>query len=185
MRPKLEFISPDLIEQILDEAFQILRSPGVKVKDSSVREMLAGAGANIDTGSDVVKIPEELGRWALDQAPSEFYLYDREGEPAVQYGGDAVHFNPGSSGVNILDPLTKEHHPANTGDLVRLIKVAEGLDQYDAQSTAVICHDVPEELGDVYRLYLVLLHSKFQNHIENQPSLEKDHHDEDQVLASH
>jgi trimethylamine--corrinoid protein Co-methyltransferase len=28
---------------------------------------------------------------------------------------------------------------------------------YEAQSTAVICHDVPEEIGDFYRLYLVLM----------------------------
>ncbi len=160
MRPRIEFISQDLIEQILDEAFQLLQAPGVKVQEPEVRVMLAGAGAGVNQDSDVVTIPEHLGRWAVESAPSEFWLYDREGQPAVQYGGDAVHFNPGSSGVNILDPETKEHRPATTGDLVKLIKVAEQLDQYDAQSTAVICHDIPEDLGDVYRLFLVLLHSQ-------------------------
>jgi trimethylamine--corrinoid protein Co-methyltransferase len=33
------------------------------------------------------------------------------------------------------------------------------LPQYDAQSTAVVCSEVPKEVGDLYRLYLVLLHS--------------------------
>ena len=33
------------------------------------------------------------------------------------------------------------------------------LPQYDAQSTAVVCNEVPKEIGDLYRLYLVLLHS--------------------------
>ncbi|MFN2188250.1 MAG: trimethylamine methyltransferase family protein [Candidatus Promineifilaceae bacterium] len=158
-RPILELISQDLIEQILDEAFQLLQSPGFKVKDAAVRNMLAEAGARVQENSEIVHLPEQLGRWALDKAPNEFWLYDREGRAAVQYGGDNVHFNPGSSGVNILDPVQNKHRPAETLDLLNLIKVTEGLDSYDAQSTAVICHDIPEELGDVYRLYLVLLHS--------------------------
>ena len=160
MRPKVEFITDDLIKQILAEAFELLRSPGVKVQDRQVREILADAGAIVDDENDIVRMPEKLGRNALESVPSEFWLYDREGKPTIRYGGDAVHFNPGSSGVNILDPLTKEHRPANTEDLIQLVKVTEQIHQYDAQSTAVICHDVPEELGDVYRLYLVLLLSR-------------------------
>ncbi len=33
------------------------------------------------------------------------------------------------------------------------------LPQYEAQSTAVVCDDVPKEIGDLYRLYIVLMHS--------------------------
>jgi trimethylamine--corrinoid protein Co-methyltransferase len=77
----------------------------------------------------------------------------------VRYGGDAVHFDPGSSGVHVLDPETLEHRPSQTPDLVRLIKVAEMLPQYAAQSTAVVCNEVPKEIGDLYRLYLVLRYS--------------------------
>jgi len=159
MRPRIELISEDLILRILDEAFQLLLSPGIRVQSKGVRDLLADNGASALGDSEIVQIPEQLGRWAINSAPSEFWLYDREGQPAVRYGGDAVHFNPGSSGVNVLDPDTLEHRPAVTADLVKLIKVTEQLSQYDAQSTAVICHDVPEELGDLYRLYLVLLYS--------------------------
>ncbi|NIO11869.1 MAG: hypothetical protein GTO40_29115, partial [Deltaproteobacteria bacterium] len=31
--------------------------------------------------------------------------------------------------------------------------------QYDAQSTAVVCNDVSREIGDLYRLFIVLLYS--------------------------
>ncbi len=41
-----------------------------------------------------------------------------------------------------------------------MIKVAESLPQYDAQSTAIVCHDVPKDIHDLYRLYLVMLYSK-------------------------
>lgn len=159
MQNRFELLPADLVKQVLDEAFQVLDSPGVKVLASEARELLAEAGATIDQHNHVAHIPERLAREALSTVPHQFHLYDRKGERAVQYGGDAVQFDPGSSGINILDPETMEHRPAETPDLVRLIQVAEMLPQYDAQSTAVVCADVPEAIGDIYRLYLVLLYS--------------------------
>lgn len=159
MQPKLELLTPELVHQILDEAFQLLIDPGVKVLSKEARELLAAGGAQIDETNEVAHLSEKVIRQALETAPSEFYLYDQKGNPAVHYGGDTVHFDPGSSGLNILDPETLEHRPAQTPDLVKLIKVAEMLPQYAAQSTAVVCSEVPTGIGDLYRLYLVLLYS--------------------------
>ncbi len=158
MQPQLFLLSPDLLARILDEAFYLLMKPGVKVQDAEARQLLASAGATVE--GDIVHIPEKVVRRALDTPPSEFYLYDDQGRPAVHYGGDAVHFDPGSSGVHVLDPETLEHRPSETADLVRLVKVAEMLPAYDAQSTAVVCNEVPKAIGDLYRLYIVLLYSR-------------------------
>jgi trimethylamine--corrinoid protein Co-methyltransferase len=159
MQPKIELLTHELIDRILDEAFQLMMKPGIKVQYAEARELLSSAGCEVDEASEVVRIPESVARTALETVPSHFVLYDREGNPKVTYGGDAVHFDPGSSGVHVLDPETLEHKPSYTADLVRLVKVAEMLPQYDAQSTAVVCNEVPKEIGDFYRLYLVLLHS--------------------------
>jgi len=158
VRPKIEFLTYDLIARVLDEAFQLMQKPGIKVQSSPARDLLINGGATPD--GDVLKIPEKIIRKALDTVPAEFHLYDRSGNPRVHYGGDTVQFDPGSSGVHILDPETLEHKPSFTPDLVRLVKVAEMLPQYDAQSTAVVCNEVPKEIGDLYRLYIVLLYSK-------------------------
>ncbi len=160
MRPKLEFLTPDLIGQILDEAFQLMLKPGIKVQYAEARQLLAAAGADVDEAAEVARIPEKLVRAALETVPHEFFLHDRRGQPKVQYGGDAVHFDPGSSGVHILDPETGEHRPSETRDLARLVKVTEMLPQYDAQSTAVVCNEVPKEIGDLWRLYVVLMLSE-------------------------
>ncbi len=151
VRPKIEFLTFDLIARILDEAFQLMQKPGIKVQSSPARDLLINAGAAAE--GDVLKIPEKIVRKALDTVPAEFHLYDRSGTRRVHYGGDTVQFDPGSSGVHILDPETLEHKPSFTPDLVRLVKVAEMLSQYDAQSTAVVCNEVPKEIGDLYRLY--------------------------------
>ncbi len=60
----------------------------------------------------------------------------------------------------MLNPETLEHDTTETPHLIKLIKVAEQLSQYDAQSTAVVCHDVPQTIQDSYRLYLALIYSR-------------------------
>jgi trimethylamine--corrinoid protein Co-methyltransferase len=159
MQPRLSLLDDDLITRILDEAYQLLLKPGIKVQNPEARTLLAEAGAQVDDETQVVRIPEQIVHKALETVPRRFHLFDLEGKPKVQYGGDAVHFDPGSSGITVLIPETLEHKTAESADLIRIIKVAESLPQYDAQSTAVVCHDVPKDLHDLYRLYLVMLFS--------------------------
>jgi trimethylamine--corrinoid protein Co-methyltransferase len=157
MRPKLELLDRALVERIIGEAFQLLENPGVRVAPY-VFELLASAGARVENG--VAHIPEDLARKTLASAPHEFYLYDRSGRPAVHYGGHDVHFDPGSSCLNVLDWETQQPRPAQSADLIRLVQAAEKLPQYAAQSTAVVCNDVPQDMGDWYRLLLVLWYSE-------------------------
>lgn len=157
MKPKLELLDRLLVDRILGEAFALLADPGIRVSAPEAIELLDAAGARID--QDVVHIPESLALSALETAPREFWLHDRAGQPVVHYGGDHVHFDPGSSCLNILDPDTLHPRLAKADDLVRLIQVTETLEQYAAQSTAMVCNDVPSEIGDLYRLLLVLMYS--------------------------
>lgn len=157
MRPRLELLDREFIERILIEAFALLMQTGIQVSAPGIIDLLASSGARVE--GSVVRLPEALVRRALASVPHEFFLHDRAGRPAVRYGGDAVHFDPGSAGVHVLDPETREHRPSMAADLVRLVQVAEMLPQFAAQSTAVLCNDVAKEIGDLYRLFLVLLYS--------------------------
>ncbi|HSW42453.1 MAG TPA: trimethylamine methyltransferase family protein [Patescibacteria group bacterium] len=157
LRPVLRLLGPDLVGRILDEAHELLRDDGIRVQDEEAVRLLADAGAAV--AGEVVRIPTALVEGALATAPASFDLFDRAGRPAVRYGAGVVQFDPGSSGVNVLDPLTGDHRPSQAADLVRLVRVAEMLPAYAAQSTAIVCGDVPAEIGDLYRLFLVLLGS--------------------------
>ena len=157
MKPSVQLLDERLVERVLHEAFQLLENPGVRVAPCAF-ELLSSSGARIEDG--VAHIPEALARKALQTVPRDFCLYDRGGHPAVHYGGDDVHYDPGSSCLNILDPETGQARPALSADLVRLVQVAEVLPQYAAQSTALVCNDVPQEMGDWYRLLLVLWYAE-------------------------
>lgn len=160
MQPKLSLLTDELIQRILDEAYQLMLKPGIKVQNEEARQLLAEAGAEVNEETLVVRIPEQIVKKALETVPRNFHLYDYDGNPTVQYGGDAVHFDPGSSGITVLDPETLEHTDALTPDLIRILKVTEQILQYDAQSTSVVCTEVKKDIQDLYRLYLVMLYSK-------------------------
>jgi trimethylamine--corrinoid protein Co-methyltransferase len=156
MRPQFKILSDDLIQTILEEAHALLLDPGVRVHNQEALELLAESGAQVDVESQIAGIPEKIVQEALDTAPAEFDLYNFDGQAAVHYGGDAVHFDPGSAAINLLDHETQEQRPPLTEDFVQFVQLVEMLPQLDAQSTALICTDVPEEIGDLYRLYLAL-----------------------------
>jgi trimethylamine--corrinoid protein Co-methyltransferase len=157
MRPKLQLLDTPLIDRILDEAFELIEDPGVRVAPY-VEDLLRSAGITVKEG--VAHIPEALARRLLELVPRDFHLYNRCGQPVVHYGGDNVHFDPGSSCLNILDPQTQQPRPAMSSDLARMVQVAEMLPQFAAQSTAMVCNDVPQEIGDWYRLLVVLWYSE-------------------------
>jgi len=157
MQPSLSLLEPQLIDRILAEAFALISERGVTVQARVAVELLSGAGARVENG--IAHIPESLARHAIEKVPREFSLYNRAGEPAVKYGGNNVQFDPGSSCVHVLDPDTLEHRMTHAADLVRLVQVAEMLPQYAAQSTAVVCNEVPKGMGDLYRLFVVLRYS--------------------------
>ncbi len=180
MRPRIQLLSPELIARILREAFELLMNPGVRVGSAAV-ELLRSARVEVEVevgvavggapNDSVARIPERLVRHCLASVPRDFYLYNRQGGKAVHYGGDDVHFDPGSCCVQMLDPDTLEARPSETRDLIRIVQVTETLPQFAAQSTAVVCSDAllsndacngkhaPSAIGDLYRLFVVLQHS--------------------------
>jgi trimethylamine--corrinoid protein Co-methyltransferase len=156
MRPTLRILDNKLVDQIIGEAYQLLMDPGVRVHNEEALKLLGDAGAKVDLETQIAHIPSGIVERALETAPSEFYLYDFEGEPAVHYGGDSVQFDPGSAAITILDSETKKQRAPVTADFVKFVKLVEMIPQLDAQSTAIICTDVTEEIGDLYRLYIAL-----------------------------
>lgn len=157
MRPRLQLLSPELVQRILEEAFALIQSPGVRVGATDVGELLQAAGAEVSDG--IAHIPKRLARTCLSSVPREFHLYNRQGDAVVHYGGDNVQFDPGSSCVQVLDPETLEARSSVESDLVRIVQITEMLPQFAAQSTAVVCNDMPSKIGDLFRLFVVLKNS--------------------------
>lgn len=160
MRPTLQVLEKPLIEQIVDQAFQVLERSGVLIEDPHALARLKKVGLVADTTNNRVNFPRKLVEKALGEAPSSLTLHDRDGNPAAVLEGDNVHFVPASSALRVLDRKTQKVRNPNTSDFVEYVKLADGLKNIDYLSTAFIPKDIPQDMADAWRLYLVLSHSK-------------------------
>src|SRR5262245_11747064 len=97
MRPSLNILDAELIERILDEAKRVLAEVGMEIRGPEMRRRLLEAGLPLDHSGTRVLFPRDVVERAVASAPSSFTLYDREGNPHAELGGDHVHFVPGSS----------------------------------------------------------------------------------------
>ena len=160
MRPTINILEKELKEKVVLEAMEILEEIGFFVENEEAIELLQNEGISIDLETRRAKISPDMVKKALKTAPSSVPLYNREGELVVRLEGDNICFDPGSAALNVLDPETNEIRSAVTKDFVNFTKVVDQLENIYAQSTSIICSDVPEEIGDRYRLLIALIFSQ-------------------------
>jgi trimethylamine--corrinoid protein Co-methyltransferase len=85
---RFEVFSQAEVERIHAASMEVLAKVGIKVEYRTARELFKEAGAVVDEETFAVKIPEKMVRWAVDQAPKEFYLHGVNPEFKLQIGGD-------------------------------------------------------------------------------------------------
>jgi trimethylamine--corrinoid protein Co-methyltransferase len=159
IRPSINLLNSETIRSVLAEAKDILHELGFFVENREAVQLLEAEGATLNPEKGRIYIPHELAEKALDSAPSFIALFNREGTEAIELGGDSVCFDPGSAALSVLDPETGKIRAAVTRDFVDFSKVVDQLEHIHAQSTAIICSDVPVAISDRYRLYISLLYS--------------------------
>lgn len=161
MRPTLHVLSDDLIARIVDEAKRVLAETGMEIRGPEMRRRLVEAGLPTDASGSRVLFPRDVVERALATAPSSFQLFDRDGNPHADLGGDRVHFVPGSSGLKWLDHRTGEVRLANSTDFAEYIRLADGLEHIAYLATAFSTNaDIEAQVSDAWRLYLTLTNSK-------------------------
>lgn len=160
MRPVVRFLSDALIDQILEQARDVLDKLGVEIHNPAVVDLLAGHGARVDAERSRVCLPGEMIDKALASAPSGFKVFDVHGDETLDLAGHNVHFTPGSAAIHVLDSDTQEIRKPTTQDYVRYAKVVNGLANIASQSTAFIPADVHARISDSYRLYLSLFYGR-------------------------
>jgi trimethylamine--corrinoid protein Co-methyltransferase len=159
IRPKLELLSKNLIQKIIDEALAILEKQGIFIENQEALNLFKQAGMKVDDSTQRVYITPQIVEDCLSSTPSVIKFFDRAGEKEFIVGEDEVHFNPGSAAVTILDHKSQEERRAVTEDLVKFVRLTECLEYIHFQSTGIISSDVADIISDSYRLYIGLLFS--------------------------
>lgn len=154
---KPRFLSKNDVEAVHAASLKVLEKAGVMVKNQNALKLLGDAGCSID--SQTVRIPPSLVEECLKTAPSSIELHTREGNDSLSVGGDNVIYNPGSAAIFFIDRESGEMRRAVSRDLSQLVRLVDALEHIHAQSTAIVPADVPEDISDLYRLYVILRNS--------------------------
>jgi trimethylamine---corrinoid protein Co-methyltransferase len=149
-----------MLDKIIGEAKRILATTGMEVRGTALRQRLLDHGFPM-TASGRILFPADKVDAALASAPATFVLYDRDGNPHADIGGDRVHFVPGSSGLKVQDHRTGHTRHANTADFVEYVRVCDSLEHISYLATAFSTNDdIEANVSDAWRLYLCLTNSK-------------------------
>jgi trimethylamine--corrinoid protein Co-methyltransferase len=161
MRPTLNILSPEMIAAILVEAKKILAEIGLEIRGAGLRQRLLDHGMKLSADGVRVLFSADVVERAIASAPKSFTLYNRDGQPHAELGGNNVHYVPGSSGLKIMDHRSGETRLANSTDFVEYARLCDGLEHIAYLATAFSTNDdIESKVSDAWRLYLVLANSK-------------------------
>jgi len=158
-RHPLRLLSTNEIKDIHHASLTILKERGVMIKNEQALNLLKEFGCEVEFNSKIAHIPKQLVKECVNKAPSTIRLYGRDGKHDILIGEDNTIFNPGSTAIYFADHESGEIRKPLSKDLIDFAKLADALEHISAQSTALVPSDVPQEIQDLYRLYLVLKNS--------------------------
>ncbi len=126
--PPLEVLSPDALEAIHDASLCILEEIGVNFLLPEAREILAGAGADVDrsAGSTRVRFDRALVLAAVATAPEQFTLHARNPAHSLTLGGSHVNFAAVSSPPNCSD-LERGRRSGTFNDYCAFLKLTQSI----------------------------------------------------------
>lgn len=146
MKPRLNVLHPEDIEEVYSATMEVLERTGVKVSHPRTLELLDGAGARVD--NDLVRIPDWMVKDALRKAPSRIVLGKRNGERSVKLEGNRSWFGASLDCLDYLEPFTRERRNFRLDDCRTTATLLDALPNYAWGMTFGIANDVPAEFAD-------------------------------------
>ena len=137
--------SEDRLAALHDTALRVLENLGIRVLNDEARQILRGAGADVDEDSMMVRFDRGLVAQSLDTAPSEFVLHGRSPEYDVTLGGNHTAFVSVGGAPHISD-LDRGKRPATLEDTRNIIRLCEHFDVIHLQSPNVESQDIAVHL---------------------------------------
>ncbi len=124
--PPAEPLSADQVEAIHDASLAILERMGIRVLHRGARELLAGAGAEVDHGEQMVHLDRALVEETIAKAPGEVFLRARNPARNLQVGGNRMVI-ASVGGPPFCHDLDRGRRPGNYQDLCDYLKLEQSL----------------------------------------------------------
>ena len=137
---KLNVLTENDIEAIHESSLRILAETGIVLTHPQGREILAAAGATVE--SDRVLLPPELVEEAIARCPNEVRLRGRGGMVKALGDGNLRWHNLGGA-RDVYEPVSGTRRKALLQDLRDSTRLLDALDQVDSITPFFTPQDVP------------------------------------------
>jgi trimethylamine--corrinoid protein Co-methyltransferase len=145
--PEMRVLTDNQRDLIYTSALEVMDRTGLKIPNSEILEMLKKAGCNVV--EDVAHIPYYVVENCLKTVPRKVTLYTREGDPALEIGGENVYFGAGADCTFILDSYTGERRLFAKSDIEQGALLQDALPNIDYVMSMGVVSDVPDSLADI------------------------------------
>ena len=144
---RVTVLSEREINDIHEASLAILRDTGVLVHHKEMLELLGQAGAQVDSTTNIARLPERLVMESAAQAGKTYTLYGRDPARVARFGqGDFVLMSsPGQYAW--IDAETGRRRSATIPDARDAIRLADALDNVTIAGAMA----QPEEISERYR----------------------------------
>ncbi len=145
-----EILTEDQREDVFRAALEVLEHTGVEVHNHAALGILKAQGAHVEGVR--ARIPSYMVRRALATAPSSFKVHSREKNAAkdIEIGPSRVHYGPGPTCVNMMDPRTGKRRKYLRKDAADVARACDALPDIDFVESLGTISDVNPDLADLY-----------------------------------
>jgi len=158
--PLIRFLSDDQLYEIHLASLEILERVGVKVDEPEARQLLKDAGAWVDEGTGICRIPSYLVKSALQSAPPRVVLADRDGNRCLFLEKNQPYFGTGSDLPFTRDPYTGQRRETTKKDIENTTRVVDALKNIDFMMSMGIATDTPETVSDLHQFEAMVANTK-------------------------
>jgi trimethylamine--corrinoid protein Co-methyltransferase len=143
----IEVLSRDEIREVHQAVLEILKDPGVSIKNEEALDIFKRGGAEVDLKKQVVHIPPSLVEYSLNHAPRFMTVCGRDPKYDLKsYNG--IHYSSGHGATFIIDIETGERRPATKKDLETNVRIHDALENTHFIFPEIYPQDVPEKVLD-------------------------------------
>jgi trimethylamine---corrinoid protein Co-methyltransferase len=146
------------LEAVHLASLRVLEEVGVEMLDRLAIDLLAASGAEVDRGSNRVRLAPELVMKAVGSAPARFTMHSRNPIRAVEIGGDTMVLAP-VGGPAMATDLERGRRPGSYEDQVNFIKLSQHARILDMSYRCVEAQDLPINTRQLDYLYAALRYS--------------------------
>jgi trimethylamine---corrinoid protein Co-methyltransferase len=148
-------LTSEQISTLHQASLEIMTKTGLRFSDEEAISLFKKAGAKVSDG-DLVFIEPKLVEWALDCAPKNIKIYDRNGQEAMQLGQGRCYYGVGSDCAYLYDLKSGERRRAKKQDVRDGIRLVDALDNIDFAMSMVLPEDVPVGKHEPFQMATML-----------------------------